>query len=120
MIIGSVSENKEIEKRISITPDLAKKYISNGFEILIETGFGSHLEILNDEFVKEGCKIDKRENILKQSDIVLQLNLPDDMSLEYLKENNILIGNFNSDQNLEKIDSGGSDKNAPLIQISNQ
>ena len=35
MIIGSVSENKEIEKRISITPDLAKKYISNGFEILI-------------------------------------------------------------------------------------
>ena len=26
MIIGSVSENKEIEKRISITPEIAKKY----------------------------------------------------------------------------------------------
>ena len=103
MIISSVSENKEIEKRISITPDIAKKYISNGFEVYIEKGFSSHLNISDDEFAKEGCKIDKRENILKKSDIVLQLNLLDDSSLEHLKENNILIGNFNSNQNLEKI-----------------
>ena len=33
----------------------------------------------------------------------MQLNLPDDSSLEHIKENNILIGNFNSSQNLEKI-----------------
>ena len=103
MIISSVSENKKIEKRISITPDIAKKYISNGFEVYIEKGFSSHLNISDDEFAKEGCKIDKRENILKKSDIVLQLNLLDDSSLEHLKENNILIGNFNSNQNLEKI-----------------
>ena len=103
MIIGSVSENKEIEKRISITPDLAKKYISNSFEILIETGFGSHLGISDDEFVKEGCRVDNKENILKQSDIVLQLNLPEPSILEHLKENNILIGSFNSNKNYEKI-----------------
>ena len=28
MIIGSVSENKDLEKRISITPEIAKKYIN--------------------------------------------------------------------------------------------
>jgi len=103
MIIGSISENKELEKRISITPDIAKKYISNGFEILIETGFGSHIGISDDKFVKEGCKIDKKENILKQSDIILQLNLPEEYNLEFFQENKILIGNFNSNQNLEKI-----------------
>ena len=103
MIIGSISENKEIEKRISITPEIVKKYISNGFEILLEEDFGKHLGILDNEFIKEGCKIDKRENILKKSDLILQLNLPDDTSLEHIKENNILIGNFNSNQNLEKI-----------------
>ncbi len=48
MIIGSISENKQIEKRISITPDIAKKYIASGFKILIETGFGSHLGISDD------------------------------------------------------------------------
>ena len=61
MIIGSISENKEIEKRISITPDIAKKYISLNFEVLIEPGFGSHLDILDDDFVKEGCKIEEKK-----------------------------------------------------------
>jgi len=103
MIIGSISENKEIEKRISITPALAKKYISNGFEILIEKDFGAHLGIVDDIFLKTGCKIKNKEDILKQSDILLQLNLPEDSSLENLKENNILIGSFNSNQNFEKL-----------------
>jgi len=103
MIVGSISENKEIENRISITPELAKKYISNDIEILIEKNYGSHIKISDNEFLKEGCKIDTRENILKQSNIVLQINLPEENSLEKLKENCILIGNFNSAQNIEKI-----------------
>ena len=103
MIIGSISENKEIEKRISITPDIAKKYISNGFEILIEEGFASHINISDSEFIKEGCKIDKKENILNKSDILLQLNLPDNSNFQNLKEGSILIGNFNLTNNLEKI-----------------
>ena len=103
MIIGSISENKEIEKRISITPEIAKKYISNGFQILIEVGYGSHLGISDNEFLIEGCKLEKKENILKQSDVVLQLNLPEEKNLEFFQENKLLIGSFNSNQNLEKI-----------------
>ena len=34
MRIVSISEDKKTEKRIAITPDIAKKYISNGFEVL--------------------------------------------------------------------------------------
>ena len=49
MIIGSVSENKEIEKRVSITPDLAKKYISNGFKLIVEKDFSSHLGFSDEE-----------------------------------------------------------------------
>ena len=103
MIIGSISENKELEKRISITPDIAKKYIASGFQILLEVGYGSHLGISNDEFLKEGCKIEKKENILKQSDIILQLNIPEESCVDHIKQNSILIGNFNSNQNFEKI-----------------
>jgi NAD(P) transhydrogenase subunit alpha len=33
MRIVSISENKNIEKRIAITPEIAKKYISLGFEV---------------------------------------------------------------------------------------
>ena len=33
MIIVSISEDKKKEKRIAITPDIAKKYIALGFEV---------------------------------------------------------------------------------------
>ena len=33
MKIGSIAENKKLEKRISITPDIVKKYIGLGFEV---------------------------------------------------------------------------------------
>ena len=33
MKIGSILENQKTEKRISITPEIAKKYTSLGFEI---------------------------------------------------------------------------------------
>ena len=103
MIIGSISEDKEIEKRISITPEIAKKYISHGFEIIIEKGIAEHLGISDDRFITEGCKIENRENVLSKSDIVLQLNLPEDENLHQIQENVILIGNFNSGKNYQRI-----------------
>ena len=103
MIIGSISENKNLEKRISITPEISKKYISNGFKVKIEKGIGDHIGIKDEEFEKEGCDLDTKENILKESDLLLQMNLPSDENLDILKEKNILIGNFNSNNNQERI-----------------
>ena len=103
MIIGSISENKNIEKRISITPEISKKYISNGFKVKIEKGIGDHLGIKDEEFVKEGCDLDLKENILKEADILLQLNFPSEENLNLIKEKNILVGNFNFNNNQEKI-----------------
>ena len=105
MIIGAVSENKNIEKRISITPDIAKKYLDNGFNVIIESDLASHLGISDEDFLKAGCQVDNRENVFKKSNIVLQVNLPDDDSLNLVKENDILIGNFNSTKNKTKIEN---------------
>ena len=103
MIIGSVSENRDLEKRVSITPDIIKKYISQGFKVLIEKDYGNHLGFFNDVYVKEGCQIVNRENVLDKSDIILQLNLPDEKNLQLIKENISLIGVFNVHQNREKL-----------------
>tara|TARA_Y100000741_G_scaffold325181_1_gene276524 strand:+ start:303 stop:1388 length:1086 start_codon:yes stop_codon:yes gene_type:complete len=103
MKIGSISEDKKFEKRISITPDIAKKYLSQGFKVSIEEDYGEHLGFSNDSFIKEGCKIDGKENILKNSSIILQLNLPQDINLQMIETNNILIGVFNAYKNKEKL-----------------
>ena len=41
MIISSNSENKEIEKRIAITPEITKKYINLGFEVQLIKNYGT-------------------------------------------------------------------------------
>ena len=104
MIIGSISENKDKEKRISITPEISKKYIASGFEVIIENNIGDHLGIDDSDFIKEGCKIEK-EDIIKKSDILLQVSLPSKDNFKNFKEKNILIGNFDVNNNKEIIDS---------------
>ena len=46
----------------------------------------------------------------------MQLNLPDKSLLQYFKENNILIGNFNSNQNIDEINSFKS-KNISIFSL---
>ena len=36
MKIGSVFENQNLEKRVAITPEIAKKYINLGFQVKIK------------------------------------------------------------------------------------
>ena len=41
MKIGSILENQQNEKRIAITPEIVKKYISLGFEVCLSENYGS-------------------------------------------------------------------------------
>ena len=58
--IGSTLENQNFEKRIAITPDLVKKYISLGFDVCLIENYGSHLGIKDEEFKDKGAKSIKR------------------------------------------------------------
>ena len=104
MRIGSILENQKIEKRISITPEIVKKYISLGFEIFLSENYGLHLGIKDDEYLKLGAKVEKDESkILESSDIIVQLGmLSDDKSL-IIKENQSLIGILNPFNNVKKL-----------------
>jgi len=103
MIVGSISENKGLEKRISITPDLVKKYASQGLKILIEKDYASHLGFSDKEYQSEGCEIQSRNSVIDKSNILLQFDVPDEESLAQLKSGTILIGTFNFHKNEKKL-----------------
>ena len=63
MIIGSISENKNLEKRVSITPDIIKKYNSLGFKVYLNKNYASHLGINDSDYEIEGAKILENEDI---------------------------------------------------------
>ena len=64
MIIGSVNENKDTEKRISVTPENVKKFVSNGFKVYLEKNYGQHLDINDEKFSANGAEFfsDKESN----------------------------------------------------------
>ncbi len=106
MRIGSVLENQENELRISITPDVIKKYTSLGFEILLSENYGHHIGISDDEYLKLGVKITKDDKeILSSSDIIVQLGMLPDNKSSIIKENKILIGVLNPYDNKDKLES---------------
>ncbi len=104
MIIGSNSENKEIEKRIAITPEITKKYINLGFEVQLIKNYGTHLGFNDSQFKEVGAKIinDEKE-LLNNSDIIIQLDLLKESQRSMMKENQTLIGTFNAYENKDEI-----------------
>ena len=106
MKIGSLSEDKDLEKRISITPEIAKKYIGLGLEVYLDLNYGSHLGFDDNQYKDIGVKVLADQNdIISNTDLLVQLNLLNDDKLSKIKENQTLIGVFNPYNNKEKIET---------------
>jgi NAD(P) transhydrogenase subunit alpha len=104
MKIGSILENQNLEKRIAITPELAKKYISLGFEVILIENYASHLGIKDEQFKDMGVKILKDESeIFNASDIIVQLGMLSDDKTSKMIENQTLIGILNPYENNEQL-----------------
>ena len=106
MRIVSVSEDKKIEKRIAITPEIVKKYTNFGFEISLPKDYGQHLGFTNEEYEKLGVKISDDENeIINSADVIIQLGLLEENKISIIKKDQILIGALNTFSNKEKINN---------------
>ena len=101
-----ILEKSNIEKRIAITPEIVKKYISLGFEIFLSENYGSHLGIKDDQYKDIGVNILKDEKeILNSSEIIVQLGMLSEEKTSNIKENQTLIGVLNPYNNKEKLEN---------------
>jgi H+-translocating NAD(P) transhydrogenase subunit alpha len=106
MRIVSVSEDQKIEKRIAITPEIAKRYITFGFEVSLPESYGEHLGFRDGEYKELGAKISKDEKeIINSADVIVQLGLLTEDKISYIKKNQTLIGVLNPYSNKEKIEN---------------
>ena len=111
MNLVSLSENKEIEKRLAITPEISKKYIDLGLNIFLPNNYGSHLGFDDDEYKNLGVNFLRSDKeIIDNADLIVQLGMLDDDKLSLIKENQTLIGSLNYFSNKEKMVSLKSKK----------
>ncbi len=105
MKIGSIGEDLNSEKRISLTPEISKKYLDLGTEIFINKNYGIHLGFNDNDYKEKGVQILNDANeVINNSNFLLQVNLPEINYIEKLRENTSLIGIFYPYENKEKID----------------
>ena len=104
-VIGSVKEDLGIEKRISITPEIVKKYIQLGFSINLEKGYGKHLGISDKYYQNNDANIDnEKKEIFEKSNIILKVNIPSEDEINLIKNDSILVGQFDLNTNKDIID----------------
>jgi len=106
MYLVSISENKLLEKRLAITPEIAKKYIGIGFKLSLQTNYGTHLGFKDEDYKNLGVNfLDNEKDLIDSADIIVQLGLLDNKKLSLLKENQTLVGVLNAFSNRENLES---------------
>ena len=101
MIIGALHEKNNLEKRILLSLETVKKLSKENLTILITKGYGLNSNISDQELIDSGATIDTKENILKNSDVVLKISLEESDEIKLLKNGaNIVLNNFDK-KNLE-------------------
>ena len=104
MIVGSLTEDRNFEQRIAITPEIIKKYKNLGFDIVLSKGYGNHLGINDKEFSDQGVNIlNSSEEVISKSDLILQHNILNQQNLKAMKEGQTLIGVLDSYKNEEQL-----------------
>ena len=104
MILGSISENRNIEKRVAITPDVIKKYNSIGLKVHLSKDYAIHLGIKDRDYEIEGASFFQNDQeVISNSNAILQMSMPTDDNLSKLKNDQVLVGVLNPYQNDNKL-----------------
>ena len=115
--IGSVKENLDTEKRISITLETTKKLTSLNFSVFLEKNYGQHLGFQDEDYKKYGAHVlNSSEEVFNKTDIILKVNCPSNDEINLIKNKSILIGQFNPSFNKETLNKL-IDKNVKIFSL---
>ena len=104
MIVGSIKEDINLEKRVSVTPETAKNIISLGLNINLEKNYAVHLGVDDKQYEENGVKFyNDAKEVINNSSLLLKVNCPTDEEIKVLKEKSILVGIFNPTKNQNKL-----------------
>lgn len=87
------------EKRVAITPDTIKKYLSLGHSVTVQTGAGVAAGIPDTSYVAAGASIVNTASEAFAGDLVLKVRAPSEAELPLLKAGSAVIALYNPYRN---------------------
>ncbi|MET0300757.1 MAG: Re/Si-specific NAD(P)(+) transhydrogenase subunit alpha [Flavitalea sp.] len=92
MIIGVLRE-PSFETRVSLLPDIAAAIIKKGVQVSVESGAGDRAFAFDTDYALAGAKVRSREEIIRESDIILSMHPPAAAETEAFRSK-IILGVF--------------------------
>lgn len=92
MVVAIFKELEKTEKRVAVTPEGVVKLTSMGLKVMVESGAGVASSYMDETYVEAGAIIEKdKTSLLKQCDILLAVQTPEQAVLDQLKPGTVLI-----------------------------
>ncbi|MEX0721617.1 MAG: Re/Si-specific NAD(P)(+) transhydrogenase subunit alpha [Balneolaceae bacterium] len=92
MIVGVLKETAEYERRVALTPEVAKQLVENNLEVWIESGAGISSSFPDSHYEESGANIASgRDKVFSKADLLLCIQTPSVEELQKLKKDAILI-----------------------------
>lgn len=91
MKLGILKETQKGEKRVAISPNIAKMLIAKGFEVLSEEDAGKSSSYKNSDYSNVEVKVEKRGVVFKESDVLIKINPFDEEDLKLVDKGQILV-----------------------------
>ena len=91
MKIGILKETQKGERRVAISPGIAKQLIDKGFEIIVEEDAGMTSSFKNSDYENIGAKVEKRGVVFKEATVLVKINPFDEEDLKLIDESHILM-----------------------------
>ncbi|WP_111708474.1 Re/Si-specific NAD(P)(+) transhydrogenase subunit alpha [Lutibacter citreus] len=105
MKIGVLKEQKIGEKRVALTPKIAKQLIEKGFEIIVEEGAGESSANKNSDYKAIGASIETRGVVFKEATILVKINPFDEEDLKLIDKRHILMSQLYHISNKDLIEA---------------
>ena len=91
MRVGVPKEIKNHEYRVAITPSGVHEFTQHGHTVVIEQGAGIGSSIADSEFESAGAKISARDEVWKDSEMILKVKEPIEPEYNLMQEGQILF-----------------------------
>lgn len=91
LTVGVPRETASGERRVAIAPDVAKKLVSSGYQVLVEKGAGEAAYFYDGAFEEAGARLVDTDEALS-ADVVFKVAPPNETEARKMKKGGIYIG----------------------------
>lgn len=105
MKLVAIKETALHEARVALTPDLAKRYVHDGFQVVVESGAGLIAGFTDQAYQAAGASIAATsQEVLQNADLILKVQAPTETEIKQMKSGATVVAMLDPHRNAAILD----------------